>query len=1335
MSELPVKPLRVSAHQAFIRRSIPEWLQNAPRDRRELLKQTAGSMPDWYKSTSAADHLSLKQAVERSWRSQSRVDSLFEGLADVRKFSAPLLRNAIKNRFGIELDVEETFLRLYLPKGLLTGYEVLTISLLDAALQNFEEKETEPHYYDKASCFISRPDSVGQFEILPSNSALNICDFISLCRQLDVGGQYNRQLEALLLPDDAVAKAVLAHKVMASQQDRFRAATLLAYMKGDICEKSRAMLLRLLIDKKTPMLDGKPLRFYGLSLLGAPMTGIVLFSADLVEANEVVPLIAYVPDDPEHPIKEYASTAAFTDELVRQLRSGAYQLFFARFVDRSAHASFFHTLESVLVATTRHARLPGDTRPVWRSEPVARPNPRLQAQVIRGELWGVLYQRQSDKILNDARFMAVPTADEDRKSRWARWDALQSAAGAGLEVATLVALPFVPLLGELFLAYTVYQVLDEVFTGVLEWSEGQLLEASDHLLAIAETTAQLGAFAVGGAVVGKLFSVPPSAFVESLKIVDTGAGIQRLWLADMGVYERDVRLPAGSQPDELGLHQHRDLTILPLAGKNYAVAAGSDGEFRILHPDRADAYKPLLSHNGSGAWAHEVERPMEWRAAQLFRRLGHSVAEFSDATAERILAVSGLDEAVLRDLHVHSRRPPALLEDSIRRFSVDQQIQTFIEQSSSSDPQVFAKTDRQMHAQVLGALGVSVQEQQLRSPDLLRSVVESLDATTLKTLLNESPAFGDALPGVDVRVVRLGQRLSRWAQKNRSTLFKTLEDQFERAIDQPTRQMRRIFPDLPKSIAQELWRHASAADRLHMQNNRGLSPQMAHEALCYLREVRLTRASEGLYLQTVAHPDTDRLALRMLETLRGWSSDIRIEVHDGYFDGALIDSIGPAEATIRKVLVRQADRYQAFDGSGEELHGLDDLYGAIQHSLPDEQRLALRLPHVGQGAELQQAVRRLPLLPRSDMRVLFQQPPLEPGARSPMRLAVGRPGYLLGGGDFQPQPLRSVDERLAALYPTMTEETRATLRRELLNGDPSLAVARLETEYLALVNDLQIWAGDVPTEHPLTGLPLTEIEVAEQQRGRQLFAQELQDNWSRKVTSATAHTPATLEYDLNIVGELPRLSANFSHVRELNLGSNAVPLNGHSFFASFTGVKYLTLSGFTLKSFPVEIYQMRELLTLTLANCDIQLTEAAVEGLAHIENLTLLDLADNPLKLAPDVSYMQRLDSLYLSNTGLAEVPMGLFACESLAFADLANNQFTRLPDELFEVPDVRAVNYNFRLNPLDETSVQRVDSYLASAGLDSKILIQIDQEVWQEQEPIASEDEDSGVQSSEEDF
>ena len=1335
MSDSDSTNAQSGAHQTLIIKSIPDWLIRAPAERRLALKNTGVVFPDWYRSASAARHEALKQATQRSWVSQTRVDRLFEGLADVRAFAEPLLIQALKRQFGLELDVRKTYLRLYVPKDLPVRYEVTTISLLDATLHNFEMKEAVALYFDSASCFITAPNAIGQFDIRPIKNRMSIEAFASLCRQLDVGGRYKQQLEALLLPTDAAAKSMLAYKVITSQQDRFRVSTLLARMKGDIGQAEQTLLLNQLTEQKTPTAGAKALRLYQLSILGATLTGIVLFSADPEHSREVEPVIAYIPDDPEHPLKTYASTREFVDELTRQLRSTDYQRFFARFVAHDHRGAFFATLLNELNTVRWHPMQPDDPRPAWRADPDARPNLRMQTQRVGPDLWTWLYQSRLNQILNDARVMAVSTADEDRKSRREQWDRLEKVATVVLEVAALAAIPFVPFLGELMLAYTVYQLLDDTFTGILDWAEGQLIEASAHLLSIAENVAQLGAFAVGGLAVGKLLSVEPAAFVKSLKVVDIGAGRQRLWNPDLSVYERAVRLPADSQADALGLHRHQGAKVLPLEGKTYEVVPETTGNvYRLRHPHRPDAYKPKLTHNGAGAWVHEVERPMEWRRAQLFRRLGHSVAEFSDVTAGRIMAVSGIDEAVLRDMHVHTRRPPALLEDTLRRFKLDQQIQAFVAHLQSADPRVYARADPQMQAQLLRAQGVSVQENPLRSGNLVQSMVETLEDAQLKKLLGESPAFGDPLPGIDVRVARLRLKIAGWAQESRASLFEASERLFELSSDENTRQIRRIFPDLPKTIAEELWRHAEAADRLHMQRNPGITRRMAHEALFYLREVRLSRAYEGLYLEAIANPDSDRLALHLLENLNGWSPEMRIEVRDGDFGGALLDSLGRPDAPIRKVLVRQNGQYQTFDGFGHELHVLDDLYGAVQHALPDAQRQALGLPHVGQGAGLRQAVRQQTLMPRSQARALLGQPPLEAGARSPMGLAVGRSGYLLGGGDFVPEPARSVEQRLQALYPTLSEENMATLRSERLIGEPVLAVARLENEHVTLVNELEVWSNDVPSRHPTTGSMLTDDELSVQRQGRKLFAQELQANWSRRLTTTNRYTPTTLDYDLEILGELPTLSADFSHVDELSLSSNA-GLGGHSFLASFPGVRYLTLSGFALETFPMEIYQMRALVTLTLDDCAITLTEATVEGLAHMEGLTLLHLDNNPLGRTPDVRYMRELDSLYLKNTGLIDVPVGLFDLEQLAFADLRSNQITTLPDELFEVSDEREFNCNLLGNPLSEVCKSRIESYVDHSSLDKKIMIQFD---GAQDEDIdgheVSDSDDSGVDEGDQD-
>ena len=1287
-------------HRRFIEEKIPDWLIQASPHRRLALRQTPVAIAPWYGAASAASHAALAQAVRAAWMSQARLDRMFEALADVRRFAEPLLRQALKDRFGVELDVTRTYLRLYLPKGILVGYQVKTLSLLDAALNNFEKRESAANYFDRASCFISEPDSHGHFNVLAINGQMNIDAFVSLCRDLDIGGQYSRQLEALLLPTDAVAKAMLQYRVKTSQSDGFRAAVLLARMKGDIGAGSQDALLQLLEGTGSQVLRG-----YQLQIMSARLTGIMVLAGDLERAAGVEPLVVYIPDDPQHPIKEYPSTLAFRATLTGQLRSSAYQAFFARFIAHEQRGDFFAELDQQLNEMTWHPSQPDAPQPAWRRTPVENPRLRFEMHRIQGNPWQWLYQDKLNKILNDARIIAVPTADEDRQSRWALWDNLERVASIVMQAATLMVMPFVPFVGELMLTYIAYQLLDETFTGIVDWAEGQLTEAADHLLAIAENLAQLGAFGVAGAVVGRVLAIESSAFVEGLKPVVLDDGRTRLWNPDLKPYEQGVSPPTGSAPDEWGLHHQAGRSLLMLEGRTYEVGTDAEGSaYHIRHAQRPDAYRPQLIHNGAGAWAHEVERPMEWQGAQLFRRLGHSVVEFSDETARRILAVSGIDEAMLRHLHVHARRPPALLEDTIRRFRLDQRIQVFREQMLSPDPGVHARADVLMQRRLL-------QMQQVSLPEghQVETLWDVLGEREQKQLLGLSPAPGDALPARHVRAALLRGRMARWAEEQRTSLFTIMEEAFESAADAETQLMRRIFPELPRTIAQELWREASVAERLHLHNRSGMPQRMAHEVLFYLRELRLGRACEGLYLHAFSSADTDRLALHMLQTLEGWNADVRLEVRDGHFEGVLLDSIGAVDAPIRKVLVRQQGLYEAYDERGEQLHGLDDLFGAVQHALPLARREALGLPHVGQGGELEQALRRQALLPRPELRALFGQPPLAPDGRSPMRLAVGRAGYLLGGGDSQPVETASFTRRLRRLFPTLAEDALESVRRERLATDPWLALGRLESEYLTLVNELGAWSADVPSTHPQTGMTLTAEQITLQRQRRGLFAQEIQASWRRQLTDNNPFDTQRFFSRLDILGELPRISADFSHVSEFLLINDSPSLRAGDFLKNFADLKFLTIKGIQLDEFPSETFRMRELTTLNLEDCNLRLNEASVEGLAHMERLERLDLDNNPLGYAPYVGHMKRLEELRLGSTGLTDVPGGLFDLESLRYADLSGNRIVELPDELFEVDDVRDVEYNFGDNPLNESSKQRVATYDENSSLDRKLLIQID--------------------------
>lgn len=149
------------------------------------------------------------------------------------------------------------------------------------------------------------------------------------------------------------------------------------------------------------------------------------------------------------------------------------------------------------------------------------------------------------------------------------------------------------------------------------------------------------------------------------------------------------------------------------------------------------------------------------------------------------------------------------------------------------------------------------------------------------------------------------QAIARTAHE-RLTRFKSLEDAFEADCDEATLRMRRFFPELPKTAARAIWRDTSAAERLHMHNQPGLPRSVAEQALLAMRAVRLARACEGIYLDSVSNPDSDRLALQMIGRLAAWPSSVRIALRRRV-DGDVLSAIGYEQAPNRYLLVVQGE--------------------------------------------------------------------------------------------------------------------------------------------------------------------------------------------------------------------------------------------------------------------------------------------------------------------------------------------------------------------------------------------------------------------------------------------
>ena len=536
---------------------------------------------------------------------------------------------------------------------------------------------------------------------------------------------------------------------------------------------------------------------------------------------------------------------------------------------------------------------------------------RFSATPFRADLWNHLYQRQLNKILNDASTLAVSTATADRNARWALWDAFSKVASTILEIATFVALPFVPFLGELMLAYMAYQLLDETFEGIVDWAEGLKTEAFGHLMTFVETVVQVGTFAVGGAIAAR--HLQPSALSRS-------CGACRPAQTRRNARRQNPLLEAGSHALRTSTHfarrsktrssrplSTRGQDAAALEGKLYAVKPDREpGTFQIEHPNRTDAYQPSLLHNNHGAWHTELEQPLNWDREKVMRRLGHSVESFTSAEREQILRVSGYHDNVVREMHVEHYRPPSLLTDTIKRFRINRDIETFIEQIGSDQPERYRKADLILQHQLL----------------------TSYDDWPVDT----------PMPAPETQTQAFRKQTAELALKHHKSLFDTRYRAQEKTDNV---QVQRLLDDvhgLPTDVAQELVSNATGTELRQLHNGR--APQRLKDAaLKAMEAVRATRACEGLYSDALDNTDTHRLALQSLNSLPGFPAELRIEVRDYAHDGLVRDSIGQSDAPIVKTLVRAEDgTYQVYQDS-ESVPG--DFYQGLFQALPQAQRNAL----------------------------------------------------------------------------------------------------------------------------------------------------------------------------------------------------------------------------------------------------------------------------------------------------------------------------------------------------------------------------------------------------------
>ena len=1197
-----------SVPYALIDGKTPDWMKNAPPSTHALMKHVMSERATVLQQACQAEPAIAKALATEHARLQAamvQVQALYQPLPDLETFAKEQLGAAIKETFGFAVDVTNSHLLdvRHLdrqPAQDLTTYTRATRSLLESALRNFDASAVQPGGMDNANALLKKSvilDHRGFMGTVPIPNSLDIAPerFAQLCRELDIGGQYQAKLQAIYYSDIKTGtgnQATYEH-IAELERSTFMQSLHLARLQNDITQGLYEAALALPLD--VPV-QASSLTFSVVSLWDVQLTRMRLFDYQPTDGKPSVAL--YIPDDPETPLREFPSQTACEHWLRDRLLGSSGYL--APCMKERDKAHLQGKLLDRLMPLTLTAK--------GTHERIADPNAKLHLRTrqLSGALLQGLVTEKVFRHEEDAAFHAIPTTLIDTISAVSYREHLLNKALTTLNIAGF----FVPAIGEVMLGVCALQLTYEVYEGIESWAHDDRQQAYQYLMDVVQNVAQMAAFTLalkavqaGASAVDPTHLVKPMpvetpSFIEELDDVVLPQGQTRLWRADLAPYAQSIDIPDTIQPDNLGLRHHQGRAWLILDGQAYSVRRSAQGDgYLIEHPTRTNAYQPPLLHNGADGWLHPLDRPEQWQASQLVRRSGAGNERFDEDTARRILRVSDIDEDVLRKVLCDNQRLPGQLQDTFTRFKLYQTLE-------------------QANAQALpGEVQRDFLQQYQRLP-------------------------ASQAPGAEMLHTRYRQ--------------------------------------LPSPIIEELLSNATASELGELGNGK-VPRRLSDEVRLLQQQIRLNRAYEGLYLEQLRNWDTDRLVLHTLGQLPGWPADLCITLEQRMYSPSQSARIGPDTVQGPTIISAQAG-YVLMDSENPDapLNVHASLQGALFEALSEAQRAALG---VVDELALKTRVQQADLLPRPVLRQVLGMQPVEPGFRSPMRLADGRIGYPLGG--IRPRVTSISRQTLLArirqigLYAPMTrpaEQTLATLENRNLDRTAiNDLLDQLLEQRSQLQSSLSHW------RQMAAMLPSYSANDFE------LMANAITQHWYDRAFAANGSVTAPLRLErlslLDFPLELPTFfTASVSDLQLLetqperfeSVRAHAPRLN--SLLRQFANLRTLEISRAYQQEAPPSPFQfslpliaehLPSLQSLRLTHQNILISTSDIESLTSLADLRLLDLSGNRFSddYPADFSRL-RLTYLGLDDMQLQHWPDGLGYSTAFGMQQISlrNNQITLLP-------------------------------------------------------------------------
>ncbi|SDO85604.1 C-terminal novel E3 ligase, LRR-interacting [Pseudomonas arsenicoxydans] len=540
----------------------------------------------------------------------------------------------------------------------------------------------------------------------------------------------------------------------------------------------------------------------------------------------------------------------------------------------------------------------------------------------------------------------------------------------------------------------------------------------------------------------------------------------------------------------------------------------------------------------------------------------------------------------------------------------------------------------------------------------------------------------------------------------------------------------REYPGFPKSAIEQMLER-SGVDLQALPDATEASQVLARldsKARQYQQHVRLNRAYEGLYLRSVANPESDALALHSLARQPGWPRHLRIDVLDQTIVGRVLDRSGPLDASEVRRLIKEEHGYRYQDRQ-------TDFYTALVSLLSDDERLALHLDSVDPAGQLRLNIGRQ-ALPRTEFMHGLQ--------RTDSGLPFEASGLRGGGFPGTPQAEALTHQmmrlQLKDIHPDFTDaQADALLRREGAAAQAHIdglkqQLQQLNTDLFGWIDQVaddihdmgvpQLAAGDPeaaglnPVQLQAHNVQLMLTHMHYERVTRQELAEELVAIWQQRgpqqhlLLTGEHVRGVRLDLDFEDYHRLPVLNVRLNTVLELSMRGFHVTEEDslNSFLESFPNLETLNLESVDLSHFsadgeagralPSAISQLRQLTTLNLRSTRLTFSQRSASQLTELTRLHTLDLSNNPLEGPPLLLGMNDLRQLNLSDTRITTCPVGIMEQPYLTSLDLRNNRITRVPQTVLNQAIARD-RVRLQGNPLtDEDTLLRIVEHRRRTGI-----------------------------------